>query len=112
MTAARVLTTACTLRCPHGGTVSAVTSNSRVVAGGSALLTVSDTFVVSQCALTTPDGHSSPCVKVQWLPGDPRVLAGGSPVLDESSIGECLNAEGGPQGSAIIVAAQSRVGRS
>ena len=112
MMAARVLTTACTLRCPHGGTVSAGTSDPRVVADGSSLLTGTDSFVVSQCAFTTPAGHPSPCVKVQWLPGDPRVLAGGSPVLDESSIGECLNAEGGSQGSAIIVATQSRVGRS
>lgn len=112
MTAARVLTTACMLLCPHGGKVSAVTSNPRVAAAGSSLLTVSDTFVVSHCALTTPAGQSSPCVTVQWLPGDPRVLAGGSQVLDESSFGECLNAEGGHQGSVIIVATQSRARRS
>lgn len=108
--AGRVLTTASTLRCPHGGTVSAVTSNLRVKAGGS-LLRQSDVFAVSDCGFTKPGGQPSPCITVQWEAAEPRVLAGG-PVLDESSISVCMNGTGEPQGAVSIVMTQSRVSAS
>ena len=38
-----------TITCPHMGTVTAITSNTRVFVSGQPVVTVSDTFTVSGC---------------------------------------------------------------
>jgi hypothetical protein len=101
------LTTASTLMCPHGGSVSATTSNSRVKADAY-LVTQSDTFTISGCAFTLPNGQPSPCTSVTWMMADLRVTIGG-PTLSESSVGLCLSAGRVPQGPGSISNNQTQV---
>jgi hypothetical protein len=101
------LTTGSTMMCPHGGSVSATTSNSKVKADAY-LVTQSDTFTISGCSFTLPSGTPSPCTKVQWVMGDMRVMVGG-PTLSESSVGLCLSAAMIPQGPVSISNTQSKV---
>ena len=94
--------------CPHGGQVSTISSNSRVLVGGQAVATLSDTYLVSGCSFTLPSGKPQPCVKVQWLVPASRVQVGGQPVILQSSSGLCLSAEQIPQGPPSIVSTQMR----
>jgi hypothetical protein len=103
-----LLTTASILMCPHGGTVSAVSSNTKANAGGAPLVRASDTFVVAGCALSSAT-PPSPCVSVQWVSPDTRSQAMGDFTLSEASVGLCLAATQAPQGSVIISNTQPRV---
>lgn len=97
-----------TLMCPHGGSVSIVTTNARVKGGGGYLVTANDVFVVAGCpfvAATVP----SPCLTVQWSSPDTAVTVGGAPTLSQGSVGLCLNAAQAPQGPVTIVATQAQV---
>ena len=47
-----LLTSASTMMCPHGGTVSVVSANTRMQAGGGFVLRSSDTFIIAGCALS------------------------------------------------------------
>jgi hypothetical protein len=102
------LTTAATMMCPHGGTVSAVASSPRASAGAT-LLTSSDTFAIAGCPFVTPAAVPSPCVSVTWTVPDMQVKRGGSPTLSTGSVGLCLNALSAPQGPVVIAATQPRV---
>jgi len=104
-----LLNTASMLMCPHGGTVSAVTSNTQVSAGGSPLVRASDTFIVAGCAVTLPPAVPSPCVTVQWVSPDSRSQAVGDFTLSEASVGLCLAATQAPQGTVIISNTQEQV---
>src|SRR2546425_872652 len=46
---AALLNSSSVLMCPHGGTVQAITSNTRVKAAGDFLLRSSDTFTIAAC---------------------------------------------------------------
>jgi hypothetical protein len=74
---AALLTTASVLMCPHGGSVSIITSNTQATAGGSPLVRTSDTFIIAGCPFTLPGPVPSPCVSVQWMQADTRSQAGG-----------------------------------
>ena len=102
------LTTAATMMCPHGGSVSAVASSPRVSAGAT-LLTSTDTFVIAGCPFVTPAAVTSPCVRVSWTVSDMQVSRGGAPTLSTGSVGLCLNALSAPQGPVVIVVTQARV---
>lgn len=108
--AGHTLTVASTLQCPHGGTVTIVTSNSRAKAGGSYIVTMADTFTISGCPFQIPSipPIPSPCVRVQWLVPDTRVRVNGSLSLSRSSTGLCLSAAQVPQGTVIVANTQSR----
>lgn len=105
------LTNASTLLCPHGGQVQIVTSNTRSRAGGTFLVTVSDTFVVQGCPFQIPAvvPIPSPCVKVVWVNSDTRVRVNGAPSLSRSSTGLCISAMGAPQGPVIVANTQPRM---
>ena len=103
-----LLTSASTLMCPHGGTVTAVPGQTKASAG-SPVLRASDTFTVAGCPFTIPTAVPSPCVRVQWISSATRVQAGGDFVLHESSVGLCLAATQAPQGTVLIVSTQSPV---
>jgi hypothetical protein len=95
-----LLTTASTMMCPHGGTVTAVPGQSQTTAS-SPVLRMSDTCTIAGCAFvigTVP----SPCVTVQWVQGCAKVQAGGDFALNESSVGLCLAATQAPQGAVLI----------
>ena len=95
--------------CPHGGQVQTVPGNPRVLVGKQPVATMSDSFLVAGCAFTVPPSKPQPCVKVQWLVPATRVMAGGQPVILQSSTGLCQSAEQIPQGPPSIVMTQVRV---
>ncbi len=86
------LTTSSTLRCPHGGTVSA--SLSKAPAYGQTPrgveLSTADQFPIAGC------NFPSPCVRVRWI-SSPAL------VLDTRRVGLCVNSAGIPQGPVVIV---------
>ncbi len=105
---AGLLNTSSVMKCPHGGQVTATTTNTRVQAGGDFALRSSDTFLISGCPFTLgPTPH--PCVQVQWVQP-----ASGSQVmsdftLTEESVGMCVAADMATQGTVMISSTQSQV---
>jgi hypothetical protein len=93
--------------CPHGGQVSAITTNTKVFVGGQPVVTQSDTFLVAGCpfAPVVPQ----PCIKVQWVVPATRVTVNGQPAILFDSVGLCLNPEQAPQGPPVVVSTQTRV---
>jgi len=102
-----LLTTSSVLMCPHGGTVTATSSNTRAKASNF-LVRMSDTFTIAGCPLTFgPTPH--PCVRVQWVKSTLRCQAGGDFLLNQDSVGLCLAADQAPQGTVLIQSTQMRV---
>jgi hypothetical protein len=101
-----LLTTASTLMCPHGGTITAIPGQSQVIADAPVLRS-SDTFIVAGCPFVI-GVVPSPCVSVQWVQAATRVQAGGDFVLNEASVGLCLAATQAPQGAALVIQTQPR----
>jgi len=95
--------------CPHGGQVTVISTNTRVLVGGMPVATLGDTYLVAGCVFTVPPGKPQPCLKVQWLTPATRVLVNGQPAILQTSSGLCLSPEQIPQGPPTIVAAQPRV---
>jgi hypothetical protein len=99
------------ISCPHQGSCSPVTSNTRVLAGGAAVLTLADQYTISGCPFQIPVGAGTkpqPCVRIQWTVGATRVRVGGQPALIQSSVGLALSAESIPGGPPVVVPAQTR----
>jgi uncharacterized Zn-binding protein involved in type VI secretion len=95
--------------CPHGGQVSIISTNTRVLVGGQPVATLADTYLVAGCAFTVPGPKPQPCVKVQWLAPAVRVLVGGQPAILQTSAGLCQSAEQIPQGPPSVIVTQVRV---
>lgn len=104
-----LLTTASMLMCPHGGTVTAISSNTQATAGGSPLVRASDTFIISGCPFTLPPSVPSPCMTVQWIQTDTQSKAAGDFTLSMNSMGLCLAATQAPQGTVLINNTQQKV---
>jgi len=104
----QLLNTSSVMMCPHGGTVSAVSSNTRAKAGGDFMLRPSDTFVIAGCPLNI-SGAPHPCVRVQWVTNALRSKAAGDFTLTTDSVGLCLAADQAPQGTVLINFTQPRV---
>jgi Putative peptidoglycan binding domain len=77
-----------TMRCPHNGSVKATPTFGPVFTG-TPLLKPTDKYVVTGCGALTP------CVTVRWMTA--------APVLDHSSVGQCLNAAGVAQGQVVFL---------
>ncbi len=104
-----ILTIADTVLCPHGGTVTLVTSNTLAMVQGAPVLLVTDTHPVSGCPFQIPFGVGTkpqPCVIVRWQAGSTQASVGGVPVLLQSSVGLCYSIEQIPQGPAIVAQVQ------
>jgi hypothetical protein len=71
--------------------------------------TLADTYLVAGCAFTVPPGKPQPCVQVRWLVPAARVMAGGQPVILQSSAGLCLSADQIPGGPPTVAVTQVRV---
>jgi hypothetical protein len=95
--------------CPHGGQISVISSNARVVVSGMPVATLGDQYLVAGCAFTVPPAKPQPCLRVQWLVPAARVLVNGQPPIIQVSTGLCLSPEQAPQGPPTIVASQTRV---
>lgn len=103
-----LIQTGATITCPHGGQVSNVPTNTRVLAGGMPLATSADTFLVAGCAFTVGP-NPSPCLTVQWIAPAVRVTLSGTPALIQTSVGLCQNPAQVPQGPPVVAATQPRV---
>jgi hypothetical protein len=96
-----VLTVASQVMCIHGGQAILTTSNSQLTAGGSPVLLESDIHPVVGCPFTVGVVYM-PCVTIQWQAPATALKVNGTPVLLATSIGQCMNASGAPQGVAIV----------
>jgi hypothetical protein len=108
---AALLTTASCLSCPHGGSVSIVSTNTKVQAGAPLAL-ATDTFTISGCPFQIPIGTGSvphPCVRVQWLKANLRSTVNGAATLSQDSVGLCLAADQVPQGPVSVSQTQPLV---
>jgi hypothetical protein len=101
-----LLTVSSAMVCPHGGSVSATSSNTRVKADGAYVLRPSDTFMIAGCSFAPSGPH--PCVSVSWTTAALRGKAAGDFALTTDSVGLCLAADGAPQGTVSVVSAQLR----
>lgn len=95
--------------CPHGGQISMIPTNMRVLLGGQPASTINDIFPIAGCAFTVPPGKPQPCVLVRWLVPSTRILIQGRPAILQNSIGLCQSAEQIPQGPPTVIAPQLRV---
>ena len=103
----RLLNTSSQMMCPHGGTVSAVSSNTRAKADGSFILRASDTFTIAGCVLNVA-GAPHPCVQVQWVQPTLQNKAAGDAALAEESVGLCKAGDQAVQGTVLVVFTQTR----
>jgi hypothetical protein len=102
--AGRLLTTAASVQCPHGGVVTGIPRGR--VSSGARLLTADDTFTVAGCSFAP--SAPSPCVSVRWLVPEARVSVGGARALSMGSVGVCVNAAQAPQGPVVIAQTPAR----
>jgi len=105
---AALLNTSSVMMCPHGGTVSVITSNTQVMAAGDPVVRASDTFLIAGCPFVivlVPH----PCVQVQWVQPDTESQAMGDFTLSEDSVGLCIAPDMSVQGTVLIVFTQPQV---
>lgn len=96
--------------CPHGGQLTTVPGNPRVLVGGQPVATMADQFLIAGCVFTLPGPKPSPCVTAKWLKPALRVLAGGQPVILRTSPGLCQSPDQLPQGPPNVIITQVRAG--
>jgi uncharacterized Zn-binding protein involved in type VI secretion len=105
---AGLLNTSSTLMCPHGGTVSAISSNTKTKAGGSYVLRSADTFTIAGCPLNVA-GAPHPCVQVRWIQPALKSKVLSDATLTADSVGLCVAADQAVQGTVLIQVTQSQV---
>ena len=99
-----------TAMCPHGGQVTTVSANVRVMVSGNFVATVADLSTVVGCPFNIPAiPKPQPCITVQWLVPATRVLINGQAALLQTSSNICKSAEQIPQGPATVSVNQTRV---
>lgn len=107
-----IVTTTASAICTHGASVSIMSSNMRVKAGGSPVAAMSDVYTVSGCPFQVPVGAATklqPCVSLRWIAVATRVRVGGQFVVLQTSSAICQSVEQIPQGPPTIVSTQMRV---
>ncbi len=93
-----------TVICAHAGQAQPTAPNPRVLVSGQPVVTQPMPYVVAGCPFVPPAGNG-PCVTAQWITGAVRVLAGGMPVLLQTSQAICA-----PTGTPLtILLTQTRV---
>lgn len=93
--------------CPHGGQVTTISANARVLVSGLPVATLADQYVVAGCTFALPSGPQ-PCVMVQWTSPTVQALVNGQPAITALSVGLCIAANGAPNGPAIVASTQPR----
>ncbi|MEA3207797.1 MAG: hypothetical protein QOE70_854 [Chthoniobacter sp.] len=92
-----------TITCFHQGLAQPTVLSPRVLVSRQMVVTLATPYVVAGCALSTTS--TPPCVSAQWVTGATRVLAGGNPVIIQTSQAVCT-----PTGQGLRVAGtQTRV---
>jgi hypothetical protein len=84
------------LTCMHAGPAQPTTPFPRVLVSGQPIVTLATPYVVTGCALASTS--TPPCVSAQWVMGATRVLAGGAPVITQTSQAVCV-----PTGQGLLV---------
>lgn len=107
MAATDFLTTTSSLMCPHGGHVTLSTSNLRVKADGMYVMRSTDQFTISGCSYKLGQ-VPHPCVRVKWDVHAERHKSSGDPSLTTESVGICVAADEGAQGTVEISSTQRR----
>ena len=82
--------------CMHAGPAQPTAPFPRVLGSGQPVVTLATPYVVAGCALASTS--TPPCVTAQWVVGATRVLAGGVPVITQTSQAVCV-----PTGQGLIV---------
>jgi hypothetical protein len=93
--------------CPHGGQVTTISADVRVLVSGMPVALVSDQYIVAGCAFNV-SGVPQPCVMVQWTTPTVQALVTGQPAIMATSVGMCIAATGAPNGPAIVATTQVR----
>lgn len=94
-----------TVLCSHGGQATPTAPFPRVMVSGQPVMTLAAPCVVTGCSMPPPTAGNGPCITGQWLVGSTRVLAGGVPLVVQSSASVCA-----PTGTPLmVVATQTRV---
>jgi hypothetical protein len=88
-----------TILCAHGGQATPTVPFPRVTVSGQPVVTIAGPCVVAGCSMPPPTAGNGPCVTGQWLVGATRVLAGGQPLVVQSSSSVCA-----PTGTPMIIA--------
>ena len=100
----------CTIICPHGGQVSIISTNTRVLVSGQPVGTQSDTFMIAGCPFALPPVPTPhPCVMKKWLVPSLRIKVNNQPVILKDSTGICQAADQAPQGPPNVITTQLRV---
>jgi hypothetical protein len=101
---ANVLHADAAISCPHGGTASLQSMQTRVAASGQIVADLSGQW----CSFTV-GGRPQPCVTVHWTTAATQVSVLGHNVVTQGSTGVCLSIEGTAHGALIIAGVQQRV---
>lgn len=88
-----------TVLCSHGGQANSSVPFPRVLVSGQPVVTIAAPYLVAGCSMPPPTAGNGPCVTGQWLTGSTRVLAGGQPLVLQSSSSVCA-----PTGTPLIIA--------
>jgi hypothetical protein len=94
--------------CPHGGSVQAPPSNTKVLVGGRLVLTLADVITVAGCAFTVPGPKPQPCVLVK-VEAATKVTVNFKPAVILTATALCQSAEQAPQGPPMAGGIQSKV---
>lgn len=94
-----------TVTCAHGGQATPTVPNPRVLVSGQPVVTISAPYGVAGCPFVSGAGNPMPCVTGQWMTGSTRVVAGGQPLVVNTSQSVCT-----PNGTPMmILVTQTRV---
>lgn len=77
-----------TVMCAHAGQAQPLTPFARVLVSGMPVTTMASPYGIAGCPFVPPGGNG-PCVTAQWIVGASRILAGGMPVLLQTSQAIC-----------------------
>ncbi len=100
---APILHLGATITCMHGGPAQPLSPFPRVMVSGQPVVTLATPYAVSACSLT--GSGAPPCITAQWVVGAMRVMAGGMPVITQTSQAICT-----PTGTGLLpMVAQTRV---
>lgn len=80
----------------HAGPAQPTAPFPRVLVSGQPVVTLATPYVVAGCALASTS--TPPCLSAQWVVGATRVLAGGAPVIVQTSQAVCM-----PTGQGLLV---------
>lgn len=105
---AGLLNTSSIMMCPHGGTVSVVTSNTQVMAASAPVIRATDTYLIAGCPFVV-GVVPHPCMQVQWVQPNTASQAASDFTLSETSVGMCVAADMSVQGTVLITFTQPSV---